>query len=1320
MPDLNGDGRSDLLWYNPATGQTVAWLMDGINASGSAGLLNDPDWKITASADINGDGMTDLIWTNAASGQTAAWLMNGTSASTWTLLLSQAEWKVIQTADLNGDGKADLIWYNAATGETAAWLMNGTTASAWTPLLTDANWKVIAAADFNGDGKADLLWYNELSGQTAAWIMNGGTQKSGATLVADPNWRVAATADFNGDGKADILWNNASTGQFAVWLMNGTAIASTSTLTTDPNWRVAATADFNGDGKSDLAWFNQANGNTLVWLMNGSSVLSSASLMTDANWRITATADLNGDGKADLLWYNGATGQTSVWLMNGTTGTAGANLFTDPRWRLKCIKSPSWTSLLACDDSEFKPANSAMTPATANRVPIVNAGPDQDVTLPAAANLSGGATDDSYPIGLLTSSWKQISGPGAVIFGNAAALRTSATFSAPGTYTLRLTATDSALSASDDVVIVVNAPGGSGSNPSNHAPAVNAGPDQSITLPSVANLLGTASDDGLPSGSTLTTSWVKISGPGAVIFGSANAFATTAFFSGPGTYTLRLTASDGALSTIDDVVVVVSPSTISNKAPVVSAGLDQMIAFPATASLSGSASDDGLPTGSVLTVSWSKVSGPGAVTFANAASLNTTASFSVSGAYTLRLAASDSVLSTTADVVVVVSAPPPANLAPVVNAGPGQTITFPAGASLHGTASDDGLPNGSSLTVSWSKVSGPGTVVFVNANSLTASATFLSTGTYTLRLTATDGLLSTTSDVVIVVNPEISSAAANLAPVVNAGADQTITMPSSASLTGTGTDDGLPTGSTLTTSWSKVSGPGTVTFSSGSSLNATATFSTAGTYTLRLTASDGALSANDDIVVTVNAAPPVNQAPVVNAGADQTITLPSTASLAGTGTDDGLPAGSTLTRSWSKVSGPGTVTFGSGSSLNTTATFSTAGTYTLRLTASDGALSATDDVVITVSSAQPGNQAPVVNAGTDQAITLPSAAALSGSASDDGLPTGSTLTISWIKVSGPGTVTFGSGSTLNTIVAFSTAGTYTLRLTASDGALLATDDIIVTVNAAPANQAPVVYAGADQTITLPVSAILVGSATDDGLPFGGTLTRTWSKVSGPGTVTFGAGSSLSTGATFSSAGTYTLRLTVNDSALSATDDVIVTVNPAPALNHAPAVSAGPDQTVALPASAILAGSATDDGLPAGTLTISWSKVSGPGSVIFVNSASLNATATFLTPGTYTLRLTVTDGSLSTSDDVVILVNPCGTVVSGTVTVLANASDNVGVAGVQFKLDGTNLGPNLTISPYSVLWNTLTASNGCHELSVTALDAAGNAGSATFLTTVSNP
>ena len=64
----------------------------------------------------------------------------------------------------------------------------------------------------------------------------------------------------------------------------------------------------------------------------------------------------------------------------------------------------------------------------------------------------------------------------------------------------------------------------------------------------------------------------------------------------------------------------------------------------------------------------------------------------------------------------------------------------------------------------------------------------------------------------------------------------------------------------------------------------TATFSQAGTYVLRLTASDSLLSTSDDVTITVNPAPPVNQPPVVNAGDDQTITLPAGATLAASST----------------------------------------------------------------------------------------------------------------------------------------------------------------------------------------------------------------------------------------------------------------------------------------------------------------------------------------------------------------------------------------------------------------------------------------------------
>ena len=282
--------------------------------------------------------------------------------------------------------------------------------------------------------------------------------------------------------------------------------------------------------------------------------------------------------------------------------------------------------------------------------------------------------------------------------------------------------------------------------------------------------------------------------------------------------------------------------------------------------------------------------------------------------------------------------------------------------------------------------------------------------------------------------------------------------------------------------------------------------------------------------------PPINR-PLSAPDSNQTITLPASATLNGTATDDGLPAGSTLTRTWSKASGPGTVTFGNVNAQSTTANFSAAGTYVLRLTAFDSALSASADVAVSVNAA---NQAPVVSAGSNQTIALPAPATLNGAATDDGLPAGSTLTRTWSKVSGPGTVTFGNVNAQSTTANFSAAGTYVLRLTAFDSALSASADVAVSVNAA--NQTPVVSAGSNQTIVLPAPVTLNGTATDDGLPAGSTLIRTWSKVSGPGTVAFGNVNAQSTTANFSAAGTYVLRLTAFDSALSVSADVTIVVN----------------------------------------------------------------------------------------------------------------------------------------------------------------------------------
>ena len=102
--------------------------------------------------------------------------------------------------------------------------------------------------------------------------------------------------------------------------------------------------------------------------------------------------------------------------------------------------------------------------------------------------------------------------------------------------------------------------------------------------------------------------------------------------------------------------------------------------------------------------------------------------------------------------------------APVVNAEPNQTITLPVNTvTLNGTATDDGLPNGT-LIITWSVVSGPGTVTFFNPDEAVSGAMFSAAGVYVLKLTANDTQLQTSATTTVTVNPPVDQP-----PVVNAG-----------------------------------------------------------------------------------------------------------------------------------------------------------------------------------------------------------------------------------------------------------------------------------------------------------------------------------------------------------------------------------------------------------------------------------------------------------------------------------------------------------------------------------------------------------------------
>jgi len=381
----------------------------------------------------------------------------------------------------------------------------------------------------------------------------------------------------------------------------------------------------------------------------------------------------------------------------------------------------------------------------------------------------------------------------------------------------------------------------------------------------------------------------------------------------------------------------------------------------------------------------------------------------------------------------------------------------------------------------------------------------------------------------------------NYAPVVDAGSDQTILPQADAVLSGTVTDDGLPNPpATVSTVWSQVSGPGTVSFINKFNLNTTARFSTNGVYVVRLTADDLDLSSSDDVTITVNSSgsgslsgfsvTPVSPVDLTaegdldwahwglttatdfnhKSGVSQQI---SNITLIGGGGvnrvkanpigfnwTDGTPVASTTDTHggvWKNGAGSGfQIVVPADTSDRTLRVYVGlwAAQGKLEATLSDGSAPAFTDTSLDNSS------------GTSVAVYTISYRAGSG---------GQSLTVKW---------------TVQT--AYNNYGNVTLEAATLDS-----------MGGGPANQAPGVNAGADQTITLPSDANLIGTVNDDGLPNPpGAVTTIWSQVSGPGTVAFANAVSVNTTASFSAAGVYVLRLTADDSDLMSSDDVAITVN----------------------------------------------------------------------------------------------------------------------------------------------------------------------------------
>ncbi|HTY87092.1 MAG TPA: M36 family metallopeptidase [Candidatus Acidoferrum sp.] len=582
--------------------------------------------------------------------------------------------------------------------------------------------------------------------------------------------------------------------------------------------------------------------------------------------------------------------------------------------------------------------------------------------------------------------------------------------------------------------------------------------------------------------------------------------------------------NDAFIFRVNDGISNSASATISitnqpvDDAPAVEAGPDQFIILPTNfVWLTGSVAFDAFP-GTVDTVAWSECSGPGTVTFSEPSNTVTRASFSTNGVYRLRLEASDSFLSNCDDLSITVDAPPE------VNAGLSRTNTFPGSFDLPGTVIDDGLPTNGTLTVHWSLISGPGTVMLGDASLTNSPATFSTNGVYVLRLTADDGIATNHSDLILIENRP---------PAVNIGPN-ILTNGLQAGLTGCVTDDGWP-GGDLAVQWSQLSGPGTIAFGNNTATNTTITVSQSGTYVLTLTASDGAATNSAEMGITFNLPP------AVTAGPAQTVNFGDTFTLAGAVTDDQLPY-NVLHSSWRQLSGPGEATFADNTLTNTTVTFDQPGSYVLRLTADDGWATNTADVAVEL--LPPTNVPPVVAiispvASSEFPVGLP--IPLTATASDsDGVVVGvsiradGNLLAEWTEP--PFTCVWTNAMPGDHVL--------TARATDDSGATTVSAEVLLVV-LEPEHGDFTVEAGPDQIISLPNAVSLAGIVAFPKPVADSPTNVIWSKLDGPGDVQFSDANGLSTTAICSEPGSYVLKLQVTYAGGIRSDTLQVDVLPLP-------------------------------------------------------------------------------------------------------------------------------------------------------------------------------
>lgn len=283
--DLDGDGKSDVLWRNNSTGANVVWLSAKSTTPKSTTGVTNLSWKVAGLGDFNGDLKSDILWRNISSGANVIW-KGGNSSTPQTVAAFATTWIVAGVGDFNGDGQSDILWRNTSTGANLIWRSGNSATSQNLSTLADLNWKVAAVADFDGDSHDDIVWRHASTGSDALWPSGNNATGMALTRISDLSWQIVGAGDFDGDQHADLLWRHAGTGANMIWKSALSTTPQAITGVSNLDWKIVAVADYNGDGRADIFWRNFATGSDTIWLAANSATLQAVTAVTNLWWKV--------------------------------------------------------------------------------------------------------------------------------------------------------------------------------------------------------------------------------------------------------------------------------------------------------------------------------------------------------------------------------------------------------------------------------------------------------------------------------------------------------------------------------------------------------------------------------------------------------------------------------------------------------------------------------------------------------------------------------------------------------------------------------------------------------------------------------------------------------------------------------------------------------------------------------------------------------------------------------------------------------------------------------------------------------------------------